>query len=149
VALGIGAVTAVLLVWLSLGGTPGGDPITGFGAVTADAATEVGQSLIPQEGVGPVRQIPYDGLIEGTYDLSTTDPETVAEESPHLAEVLKEYDHLIAEVHEELPNANGVMVIEPWQDDLKKVTLRITWDDMPQAFEKSTYIHADSNYGGE
>ena len=149
VALGIGAVTAVLLVWLTLGGTPGGDPITGFGAVTADAATEIGQSLIPQEGVGPVRQIPYDGLIEGSYDLSRTDPEAVEEESPQLAEVLKEYENLIAEAHEELPNANGVMVIEPWQDGLKKVTLRVTWDGMPQAFEKSTYIHADSNYAGE
>jgi hypothetical protein len=149
VALGIGVVTAVLLVWLTLGGTPGGDPITGFGAVTADAATEIGQSLIPQEGVGPVRQIPYDGLIEGSYDLSETDPEAVAEESPQLAEVLEEYESLIAEAHEDLPNANGVMVIEPWQDGLKKVTLRVTWDGMPQAFEKSTYIHADSNYAGE
>lgn len=148
-ALGIGVVSAIALVWLSLGGTPAGDPITGFGAVTADAATEVGQALIPQEGVGPVRVIPYDGLVEGSYDLETTDVNAVAEESPELADVLEEFDHLLAEVEEELPNNNGVMVIEPWQNDLKKVTLRITWEGMPQAFEKSTYIHADANYAGE
>jgi ubiquinol-cytochrome c reductase cytochrome b subunit len=148
-ALGIGAVTAVALVWLSLGGTPGGDPLTGFGKVTADAATEVGQSLIPQEGVGPVRMIPYGELVIGSYDLAQTDLEALAEQAPELADVLEEYGHLIAEVEDELPNGNGVMVIEPWQDALKKVTLRITWDGMPRAFEKSTYIHADSNYAGE
>jgi ubiquinol-cytochrome c reductase cytochrome b subunit len=149
VALAVGAVVAVALVWLSLGGTPTGDPLTGFGKVTADAATEVGQVLIPQEGVGPVRLIPYDQLVIGSYDLETTDPESVAAEAPELGEVLEEYDRLIAEFPEELPNGNGVMVIEPWQEDLKKITLRITWDGMPRAFEKTTYIHADANYAGE
>ncbi len=141
--------SAVALIWLSLGGTPGGDPLTGFGKVTADAATEVGQALIPQEGVGPVRLVPYDQLVIGSYDLETTEPESVAAEAPELAEVLEEYEQLIAEFPEELPNGNGVMVIEPWQEDLKKITLRITWDGMPRAFEKTTYIHADANYAGE
>lgn len=148
VALAIGGVTAVLLVWLSLGGTPGGDPLTGFGSVTADAATEIGQSLIPQEGVGPVRSLHYDELIIGNYDLATIDFGALSGQSPELVEVLHEYDHLVAE-EDELPNANGVMVIEQWQEDLKKVTLRITWDGMPAAFTKSAYIHAESNYAGE
>jgi hypothetical protein len=148
-ALTIGGVSAVLLVWLSLGGTPGGDPLTDFGSVRADAATEIGQSLIPQEGVGPVRAIPYDDLIVGEYDLEAQPWEAVAEQSPKLAEVLETYEDLVAEEQKELPNANGVMVIEQWQDDLKKVTLRITWDGMPQAFTKSAYIHVESNYAGE
>jgi hypothetical protein len=29
------------------------------------------------------------------------------------------------------------------------VTLRITWDGMPQAFTKSAYIHAQADYAGE
>jgi hypothetical protein len=149
VALAIGGVTAVLLVWLSLGGTPGGDPFTGFGAVTADPATEIGQTLIPQEGVGPVRALPYDALLVGSYDLSALKWADVSDQSPELAEVLREYDHLVAEERDALPNANGVMVVEQWQQNLKKVTLRITWDDMPQAFTKSAYVHAESNYAGE
>lgn len=149
IALGIGGVSAVLLVWLSLGGTPAGDPLTGFGAVTADAATEIGQVLIPQEGVGPVRSIPYEELIVGNYDLSTLDLEAVSDQSSELAGVLEKYNHLVTEEQDDLPNANGVMVIEQWQDNLKKVTLRITWDGMPQAFSKSAYIHANSNYAGE
>jgi ubiquinol-cytochrome c reductase cytochrome b subunit len=149
VAIGVGIVTAVMLVWLSLGGTPGGDPLTGFGAVTADAATEIGQTLIPQEGVGRVRALPYDQLVVGTYDLSTSPWESVAATAPELADVLEEYNHLVAEERNDLPNGDGVMVIEQWQPSLKKVTLRITWDGMPQAFSKSAYIHAEANYAGE
>jgi ubiquinol-cytochrome c reductase cytochrome b subunit len=149
VALAIGGVSAVLLVWLSLGGTPTGDPLTGFGSVKADPATEIGQSLIPQEGVGPVRLIPYEGLLVGEYDLATQPWESVGEGSPELAEVLQQYDELVVEERDQLPNANGVMVIEQWQPELKKVTLRITWDGMPQAFTKSAYIHAQADYAGE
>ena len=149
VALVIAGVAAVLLVWLSLGGTPAGDPATGFGSVTADPATEIGQTLIPQEGVGMVRAIPYEDLIVGNYDLATQPWEALADQSPVLAEVLEEYEHLVAEERDQLPNANGVMVIEQWQESLKKITLRITWDGMPQAFTKSAYVHTESNYAGE
>ena len=149
VALTVGAIAAVLLVWLSLGGTPAGDPLTGFGAVTADPATEIGQALIPQEGVGPVRATPYEELLVGNYDLSTLDWEALEAKSPALARVLRQFDRLLKAEQEDLPNANGVMVIEQWQRNLKKVTLRITWEGMPQTFTKSVYIHADSNYAGE
>jgi len=151
VALVIGGVTAVLLVWLSLGGTPLGDPFTGFGSVRAGPAIEIGQSLIPQEGVGAVRAIPFDRLIVGEYDLATYPWEdaSLIEQAPELVEVLEEYEHLVAEERDKLPNASGVMVIEAWQEKLKKITLRITWDGMPQAFTKSAYVHAESNYAGE
>jgi ubiquinol-cytochrome c reductase cytochrome b subunit len=148
-ALGIGIVSAIALVWLSLGGTPAGDPITGFGAVTADVATEIGQTLIPQEGVGPVRALPYDQLAVGTYDLQTVDMASVSAQAPQLAGVLDQLQNLLAAEAEELPGGNGILIIEPWQQNLKKVTLRVTWEAMPQAFSKSTYIHADSNYAGE
>jgi quinol-cytochrome oxidoreductase complex cytochrome b subunit len=149
VALAIGGVSAVLLVWLSLGGMPGGDPLTGFGAVTADPATEIGQMLIPQEGVGPVRAIPYEQLMIGSYDLASVNLDALSDEAPQLASVLEEFERHVEAEQDDLPGANGVMVIEQWQENLKKVTLRITWAGMPQAFEKSTYIHVESNYAGE
>jgi ubiquinol-cytochrome c reductase cytochrome b subunit len=149
VALGIGAVAAVLMVWLSLGGMPQGDPITGFGAVTADIATEIGQALIPQEGVGPVRAIPYDQLLVGSYDLEQVDTEAMATDAPELAEVMERFASLLEAEADRLPNPNGIMIIEQWQENRKKVTLRITWDEMLQAFSKDTYIHAESNYAGE
>jgi len=44
-----------------------------------------------------------------------------------------------------------VLVIEDWQGNgkavnLKKVTLRILWDNAAQPYENTVYIHRDSNY---
>ena len=47
----------------------------------------------------------------------------------------------------ELNNLQAVMVMEDWQPDLKKITMRIVWDD-PQTnkaktFEKHLFLHRD------
>jgi hypothetical protein len=50
-----------------------------------------------------------------------------------------------------LVNGDAVIVIENWQEDLKKVTLRITWDS-PDSGEKRTYerhIYIHRNHRGE
>ncbi len=51
-----------------------------------------------------------------------------------------------------LPNGSGKMIIENWQEGLKKVTMRVFWTpegDSEQTFEKTFYIHDDSNYDGQ
>ena len=48
-----------------------------------------------------------------------------------------------------LPNGYGKMIIENWQDGLRKVTMRVFWTpegSSEQTFEKTFYIHNDSNY---
>ncbi len=48
-----------------------------------------------------------------------------------------------------LPNGYGKMIIENWQEGLKKVTMRVFWTpegSTEQTFEKTFYIHNDSNY---
>jgi quinol-cytochrome oxidoreductase complex cytochrome b subunit len=48
-----------------------------------------------------------------------------------------------------LPNGYGKMIIENWQDGLKKVTMRVFWTpegDSEQTFEKTFYIHDEANY---
>jgi hypothetical protein len=48
-----------------------------------------------------------------------------------------------------LPNGYGKMIIENWQEGLKKVTMRVFWTpegSSEQTFEKTFYIHNDSNY---
>ena len=48
-----------------------------------------------------------------------------------------------------LPNGYGKMIIENWQDGLKKVTMRVFWTpegDTEQTFEKTFYIHDQSDY---
>ncbi len=50
-----------------------------------------------------------------------------------------------------LPNGSGKMIIENWQEGLKKVTMRVFWTpegDSEQTFEKTFYIHDNSNYDG-
>ena len=55
VALSLGAVVLLIFSILQFMGTP-------FYGVDTSASIEVAQDLIPQEGVGPVRAIPYDEL---------------------------------------------------------------------------------------
>ena len=48
-----------------------------------------------------------------------------------------------------LPNGYGKMIIENWQDGLKKITMRMFWTpagSAEQTFEKSFYVHNNSNY---
>jgi len=49
-----------------------------------------------------------------------------------------------------LPNGHAVVVIEDWQDGLKKLTMRILWDNtssgQTDTFEKIIYVHRDSIY---
>jgi len=45
----------------------------------------------------------------------------------------------------------GFMIIEDWQTDLKKVTLRVTWTDGdtgdPGEYFQTQYLHRYSDYG--
>ena len=48
-----------------------------------------------------------------------------------------------------LPNGYGKMIIESWQEGLKKITMRVFWTPAgsdQQTFEKTFYVDDDSNY---
>ena len=51
----------------------------------------------------------------------------------------------------DLINADAILVVENWQEDLKKVTSRITWDDPvtgeKKTYERHIYVHRDSHAG--
>ncbi len=51
----------------------------------------------------------------------------------------------------DLPNGEGIMVIEDWQADLKKVTMRILWDDpvSDQGKDYFKHIYLHKNHGSE
>jgi ubiquinol-cytochrome c reductase cytochrome b subunit len=139
IALGIGLLTVMALAVLSYTGLPQ------FGIVTPPAQ-RIMQDLAPEEGIGPLRAIPYDELVPGTYIVGEVDPETLP---LHLAEVFLEYSDRILENEAAgtLPNSEGLMIIEEWQTDLKKVTLRILWDDVEtgqrQSYEHVYFLHRD------
>jgi len=158
ITMGLGF-TALLLVLTYLG--------TPYYGVTAPPAVEIGQEFIPEECVlppipllpdncGEVRRLGYDGLPVGTYDLSqyatapaNADPfqamlVNMQAAIKHQAELAKQSDK------QGLQDAQGFFVVEDWQTNLKKVTLRITWTPREKgdtgAFEKIIYLHKDSAY---
>jgi len=158
ITMGLGF-TALLLVLTYLG--------TPYYGVTAPPAVEIGQEFIPEECVlppipllpdncGEVRRLGYDGLPVGTYDLSqyatapaNADPfqamlVNMQAAIKHQAELAKQSDK------QGLQDAQGFFVVEDWQTNLKKVTLRITWTPREKgdtgSFEKIIYLHKDSAY---
>ncbi|MCJ7677971.1 MAG: hypothetical protein MUO35_09650, partial [Anaerolineales bacterium] len=69
-----------------------------------------------------------------------------------LQDLLHEFYNVLTNVQSaDRTNVAGVMVIEDWQTDLKKVTLRVTWTNVASGsageFSQSVYLHRNSNYG--
>ena len=60
-----------------------------------------------------------------------------------------ERDSSVRDESEALINPEAVLVVENWQENLKKVTMRITWDDPDtgerKTYERHIYVHSDSH----
>lgn len=143
VALGILSVLALLV--LSYMGLPE------YGIET-DAATRIVQDLAPEEGVGPLRAVPFDQLQPGVYAVNATEPRGMCPDlpfgCPDLESVFAEYTLMVNEAVEEgrLNDVEAVLVIDDWQMDLKKVTPRIVWTDEEgnrKTYERHIYLHAE------
>jgi len=149
-AVAAGLFAVLLLLTLSYMGMPG------YGIETP-AATRILQDLAPEEGVGSLRLVPFDQLQPGVYEVNITPPENMCPEldygCPALEAVFGEYtDRVNLAVDEgKLQNVQAVLVIEDWQENLRKVTPRIVWTD-PATDSKKTYdrhIYLHRNRGGE
>jgi quinol-cytochrome oxidoreductase complex cytochrome b subunit len=154
IMLSLGALFAAAII--SLAGIPTGVPITGFGYVGGDPASEVGQAFIPDEGVGPVRRLPYNQYVVGSFPISA-DPNTG---SPGL-------DRLIRDIHNDMemrkvrpdplgkklsPEATGVLEVKQIQENLRQIIITINYTDdagNQTQFKKYTFLHAGSGYATE
>jgi hypothetical protein len=161
VALALGMLAALGLIVLSYMGLPQ------YGIETP-AATRIIQDIAPEEGEGPLHEVPYEELVLGVYTVSEDIPRELCPDltyvderdriivgCPHLTAVFAEYSERVIEAatnedlpdNERLPNAEAVMVIQDWQPELRKVTLRITWDDVDtgetKSYERDIYLHHD------
>ncbi|MFQ5611745.1 MAG: cytochrome bc complex cytochrome b subunit [Anaerolineae bacterium] len=141
VALNIGIIFLITLVLLTYMGTP-------FYGVAAPPAVEVIQEFIPEEGIGEVRAIPYENLPVGSFD--TSELSLANAPAGDLGQVLFHIKERV-EAEELLPNGRVVMVIEDWQENLKKITMRVVWQegDEEQTFDKTVYRHRLSLYEAE
>jgi ubiquinol-cytochrome c reductase cytochrome b subunit len=129
-AVSMGLAGVVALIVLSYMGTP-------LWGIETPAATRIIQDLAPEEGIGPLRAIPFDELIPGSYEVGKTNPRSLPGK---LGAVFAEFDQRVKQASAEgkLPEVQAVIVIEEWQVDLKKVTPRIVWTD-PASGERKTY----------
>jgi hypothetical protein len=107
-------------------------------------AERIAQHLAPQEGIGMLREVPFDQLEVGVLDIHGSDATILP---PKLEEVFSRFKALVlaAERNGELPGASGVLLIEDWQADLKRVTLRIGWENRAgegrTSFERMVHLH--------
>jgi ubiquinol-cytochrome c reductase cytochrome b subunit len=145
----LGVLTAVMLVVLSYMGT-------GLWGVSAPPAVELVQEFIPEEGVGEVRMVPWEQMTVGTF--TTADPTTYP--SGELGVIMHEMEEAVDRESVKADNNffNGSMTVdvEPWQTDLKKFTLTVDWEEVPEgsttgeleeaSFGKTFYFHRNSNY---
>jgi hypothetical protein len=143
-AVAVGLLAVLVLVVLSYMGTP-------QYRIQTPAATRIIQDLAPEEGVGPIREIPFDQLQPGAYQVNVTPAETMCPNldfgCPVLEEVFAEFSARVNEAAEQgaLPEVEAVMTVEDWQKDLKKITPRIVWTDEGQrkAYERHIFVHRD------
>ncbi|MGD2156751.1 MAG: cytochrome bc complex cytochrome b subunit [Anaerolineales bacterium] len=148
IAIALGLLGVITLVVLSYVGTP-------EYLIETPPATRIIQDLAPEEGLGPLRAVPYEQLQPGFYEVNTTPTENLCPDinfgCPELEEVFSEFTIRVNEVAEqgELPEVEAVLVIEDWQEDLKKVTPRIIWTDSEsedrKSYERHIFLHRNHN----
>ncbi|NJN96008.1 MAG: cytochrome bc complex cytochrome b subunit [Anaerolineales bacterium] len=147
VGITVGLLTSVFMVVLTYMGT-------GLWGVAAPPPVELIQEFIPEEGVGEVREIPYEQLVVGNYTAS----DSATYPSGRLGEILAEMKEAVDRESEKEDNNfyNGdiTLAVEDWQTDLKKLTITVWWDEVPEGgteleprtYEKLFFIHRESGY---
>lgn len=138
IALAVGFIVAALMVVLSYMGLP-------LYAVESPPAEEVVQEFMPEEGVGPIREIPWSELEPGIYST-----ETFVGSVP-----MSEFEHVLIELKERierdpgLQGGVGIITIEAAQPGLKRIRFQIDYSDRegkPAQFIKDFYLHESSLY---
>ena len=135
VGLTIAAVSVVAFSALTYMGTP-------YYAVSSSADQEVVAALVPQTHPGPLRGTPFAQLPAGEYEAK----EWENAPSEGLGELLELFQHELHKYDDELPDSEGIMVVEDWQVGLKKVTLRVLWNSGDNSFSQNMFLHENSGY---
>jgi ubiquinol-cytochrome c reductase cytochrome b subunit len=145
-AVGIGIFSIIVMIVLSYMGTP-------EYLIETPPATRIVQDLAPEEGVGPLRAIPFEQLQPGVYEVNVTQPVKMCPDidfgCPELESVFADYTRRVNQATDEgkMMDTKAVLIIEEWQDNLKKVTPRIEWVDpesgLDKEYERHIYLHKD------
>ncbi len=141
VAIVSGVVAGIVILILSWMGTP-------YYAVQGAPAVEIVQELMPEEGMGPVREMGYANLPIGVYD-TRENPESTSEELNH---VLHEFEAGIAAFDKKdkaFNDAYGVLTISQEQPQLKRITWELFWlspDGKDETYKRIFFLHENAQY---
>jgi quinol-cytochrome oxidoreductase complex cytochrome b subunit len=147
VAVGLGLFAMLLLVVLSYMGTPAY-------SIETPPATRILQDLAPEEGSGPVRRIPFDQLRAGVYEVNVTPAKYICPDldfgCPELEAVFGEFTERVNNATQkgDFHDTHAFFIIEDWQQDLKKIIMRIQWTDPEtgvtgKEYVRTIYLHKD------
>ncbi len=141
VAIISGVVAGIVIIILSWMGTP-------YYAVQGAPAVEIVQELMPEEGMGPVREMGYANLPIGVYD-TREHPESTSEELNH---VLHEFEAAIAAFDKKdkaFNDAYGVLTISQEQPQLKRINWELFWlspDGKEETYKRIFFLHENAMY---
>lgn len=145
-----GALTVAVLAVLSFMGTP-------WYAVTSSLDQEVVAELLPQTHPGPLRTSDWEEISVGTYKASEWEsaPTPTLRALLHTFEDGLEHSRTHRDEERRLKDAQGFLIVEEWQSDLKRLTFRVIWEGGPAEwckpgqkleFCQTTFYHRTSNY---
>lgn len=137
-ALGIGAVVIVILAVLTWMGTPAYK-------VQLPPAEDIALEFVPFDRHGEIHEVPWDELIDGSYDTATFSGANLAQVE-HLESFIADLQDAMEE--SVLPESVATLTITTWQRDLKRVDLDIVWQEAEEehAFNQHTYVHKDTTH---
>jgi ubiquinol-cytochrome c reductase cytochrome b subunit len=141
VAIISGIVAGVVMIILSWMGTP-------YYAVQGAPAVEVVQELMPEEGMGPIREMGFAHVPVGFFDTR----EEIDSGDAEFDEILHEFRHSIETFDEKdksFNNAFGTVEVTLIQPSLKQIRWEIHWlgaDGEEENFKRDFFLHETSVY---
>lgn len=146
IAIFLGLVGVVVMFILTYMGTPSW-------GIAAPPQAEIFQAFLPEEGKGifqtspgPIRELGYEGLPIGVYDV---DEFVIPENPTPFEKILADFKARTIKAFGE--GTQATLIVEPWQQDLKRITMRIDWEDPAKkpedtVAEQVAYIHRNTKH---
>lgn len=141
--------------------------------IETPAATRVIQDLAPEEGEGPLREVPYAELSQAqgiytvgedygrdlcpglAYQPDHNKPENVVIGCPQLTAVFNQFSErlLAAEADGRLPDLAARIIVEQFQPGMVRITPQVDWTDPTtgedKSYEHTYFLHENRTLGSE
>jgi ubiquinol-cytochrome c reductase cytochrome b subunit len=110
----------------------------------ANAVAALLQEVVPEDGRSALRRLNFDHLAQGVYEVGAKSAERKGDDFSQWLEGLEQSVSRLVEHGFIEPRC--VVIVEDWQMELKRITIRIHWldgakDRQPTSSEKVLYLH--------